>query len=251
MFSAPDAYDRFVGRYSTLLSSQMADLAGVVAGQRVLDVGSGPGALTAELVRRVGADHVSAVDPSEPNIAVLRQRYPGVDARVASAEALPLGDASFDAALAQLVVHFMQDPLAGVREMARVTRRGGVVAACVWDGGGERSPLGPFWRVARELDPTLAQRDVRRLGQREGELLQLFSEAGLRDASGTTVAAAVTHPTFEAWWESLALGVGPAATFISSLDSERRQWLRERLRHEIPTRDFRHETYAWAARGIV
>ncbi|MFL5647494.1 MAG: class I SAM-dependent methyltransferase, partial [Chloroflexota bacterium] len=131
---AAEAYDRFMGRYSAQLSSQMADLAGVAIAQRVLDVGCGPGALTAELVKRVGApDRVAAVDPSEPFVAAARARNPGVAIERATAEHLPFDDGRFDAALAQLVVHFMSDPVAGLAEMARVTRPGGVVAACVWD----------------------------------------------------------------------------------------------------------------------
>src|SRR4249919_21458 len=111
---AAESYDRFMGRYSMLLSPQMADLADVRPGQRVLDVGCGPGALTAELVARVGPAGVSAVDPSEPFVAAARERNPDVDVRQAAAEELPFPDRSFDAALAQLVVQFMADPAAGV-----------------------------------------------------------------------------------------------------------------------------------------
>src|SRR5262245_4026704 len=152
---AADAYDRFMGRYSTLLSPQMADLAGVRAGRRVLDVGCGPGALTAELVARVGAAAVAAVDPSEPFVAAAMERFPGVDIRRAPAEDLPFDDDSFDASIAQLVVHFMADPVAGLREMRRVTRPGGTVAACVWDFAGGRGPLSVFWRAAHDLDPSV------------------------------------------------------------------------------------------------
>ena len=155
---APEAYDRFMGRYSALLAPQLADFAGVHDGQQVVDVGCGPGALTAELVRRVGADAVAAVDPSPPFVEAVRTRYPGVDVRLAPAEELPFADRVFDAALAQLVVHFMSDPLAGLAEMARVTRRGGVVAACVWDHAGGKGPLGLFWDAARELDPDVDRR---------------------------------------------------------------------------------------------
>ena len=150
---AADAYDRFIGRYSTLLAAEFANLAGVGSGQRVLDVGCGPGALTSELVDRVGASNVAAVDPSEPFIAAVRERYPGVDVQQAPAETLPFADGTFDAALAQLVVHFMADPVQGLAEMARVTRAGGVVAACVWDHAGRQTPLAPFWQAVRELDP--------------------------------------------------------------------------------------------------
>src|SRR5918995_2682199 len=106
---AADAYDRFMGRYSVPLAPQLADFAGVAPGQRVLDVGCGPGALTTALVERVGPDSVSAVDPSEPFVAAARERHPGVDVQRAAAEQLPFDDRSFDAALAQLVVHFMTD----------------------------------------------------------------------------------------------------------------------------------------------
>src|SRR5437870_1016157 len=120
-----------MGRYSEPLAAQFADLAGVRGGQRLLDVGCGPGALTAELVSRAGPDAVSAVEPSGSFAAAARERLPGVDIRQAAAERLPFGDAAFDVALAQLVVHFMADPVAGLREMGRVTRPGGVVGACV------------------------------------------------------------------------------------------------------------------------
>ena len=143
-----DAYDRFMGRYSVLLAPQLAALAGVVVGQRVLDVGCGPGALITELVSRLGPAAVTAVDPSEPFVAAARERHPGVNVERASAEHLPFADQAFDAALAQLVVHFMADPVAGLREMARVTRKQGIVAACVWDHAGGQGPLSVFWEAA-------------------------------------------------------------------------------------------------------
>ena len=97
-----DLYDRFMGRYAVPLAPGFADLAAVDAGRRVLDVGCGPGALTAELVRRLGPSAVSAVDPSEPFVAAARQRHPGVDVQRATAEEMPFEDRVFDAALAQL-----------------------------------------------------------------------------------------------------------------------------------------------------
>src|SRR3990170_6519131 len=153
---AADAYDQFIGKYSRLLAPQLADLAEVRSGQRALDVGCGPGALTAELVRRLGPEAVSAVDPSEPFVAAALARNPGVNVLRASAEELPFPDDGFDVVLAQLVVHFMADPVAGLAEMARVTRREGVVAACVWDHAGGKGPLGLFWQAARTQDPGVA-----------------------------------------------------------------------------------------------
>ena len=246
---AAEAYDRFMGRYSTLLAPQLADLAEVSGNQRVVDVGCGPGALTAELVSRLGAERVAAVDPSEPFVAAARLRLPGVDVRLASAEALPFADGAFDAALAQLVVHFMDDPVAGLREMARVTRPGGVVAACVWDFGGGRGPLGGFWEAARELDPGV-EGEAELPGTREGHLVELFASAGLDDVIGATLTVRLEHPTFESWWEPFTLGVGPAGSYVASLDPERRAALRERCREMVSEAPFAVGAQAWAARGL-
>ena len=126
-------YDRFMGRFSVPLARSFADWCAVPAPARVLDVGSGPGALTAVLAERFGAASVAAVDPAPAFVDALAVRLPGVDALDAAAESLPFADDAFDAALSELVVHFMTDADAGIREMVRVTRSGGVVAACVWD----------------------------------------------------------------------------------------------------------------------
>lgn len=245
---AAESYDRFMGRYSRLLSPQFADLAGVRGGQRVLDVGCGPGALTAELVARLGPEAVAAVDPSAPFVAATRARYPGVDVRRASAEQLPFEDGAFDAALAQLVVHFMSDPVAGLAEMARVTRGDGVVAACVWDHAGSQGPLGLFWEAARELDPDVKD-ESQLAGAREGHLTELFEAAGLLDIEETTVTSSLEHQSFEEWWQPFTAGVGPAGTYVAGLDTERQAALRERCRTRLPSGPFTVTALAWAARG--
>src|SRR5690242_18898054 len=125
-------YDRFMGRFSRRLAPLFADFAGVDRELEVVDVGCGPGALTGELVARVGEDRVAAADPTEQFVASTRARFPGADVVQAPAESLPFGDARFDAALAQLVVSFMEDADAGVAEMARVARPGAVVSLCMW-----------------------------------------------------------------------------------------------------------------------
>jgi len=247
---AADAYDRFIGRYSAPLAPQLADFAKVTAGQRVLDVGCGPGALTAELVERLGPEAVAAVDPSEPFVAAARERHPGVRVERAPAEQLPFEDHAFDAALAQLVVHFMEDPVAGLREMARVTREGCVVAACVWDHAGGRSPLSLFWDAAHELDPDVED-ESHLAGAREGHLTQLFGEAGLREIEDSTLSVSVEHPSFEEWWEPFTLGVGPAGAYAAGLDPERLAQLRERCRELLPQAPFTLTATVWAVQGIA
>ena len=244
------AYDRFMGRYSVPLAPQLADLAGVGAGLRVLDVGCGPGALVAELVRRVGADSVTAVDPSEPFVAAARERHPGVTVLQAAAEELPFADGEFDAALAQLVVHFMADPGAGLREMARVTRPGGVVAACVWDHAGGGGPPSLYWEAAREIAEGVFD-ESRLAGARRGHLTELFESAGLREVEETHLEVGVEHPSFEEWWEPYTLGVGPAGAFAARLDEAQLADLRERCRTKLPEAPFVVTARAWAARGLA
>jgi len=222
----------------------------VVVGQRVLDVGCGPGALTTELVGRLGPAAVTAVDPSEPFVAAARERHPGVNVERASAEHLPFPDQAFDAALAQLVVHFMADPVTGLREMARVTREHGVVAACVWDHAGGQGPLSLYWDAARELDPDVED-ESELAGAREGHLTELFEAAGLHEIEETHLAVSVEHPTFEHWWEPFKLGVGPAGDYAARLDSKRQAQLREGCRERLPAAPFVLTARAWAARGLV
>ena len=245
---AATAYDRFMGRYSIRLSPQLADLAGVQAGQRVLDVGCGPGALTAELLARTGAGNVAAVDPSAPFVAAAAARYPGVDVRQASAEQLPFEDDAFDVALAQLVVHFMTDPVRGIAEMARVVRPGGVVAACVWDHAGSNGPLSSFWEAARSMDPSVAD-ESHLPGVREGHLASLFGAAGLHSIESSVLSADLEHPSFDSWWQPFTEGVGPAGVYVAGLSPERRAELRERCRASLPGGPFTVVARAWAARA--
>jgi SAM-dependent methyltransferase len=246
-----DEYDRFMGRYSVPLAPRFAEFAGVAAGQRLLDVGCGSGALTAELVTRSGAEAVSAVDPSEPLVAAVGVRHAGVQVHRAAAEDLPFEDRLFDAALAQLVVHFMADPVAGLREMVRVTRTDGVVAACVWDhAGGGQGPLSLFWEAVRELDPDVED-ESSLAGARQGHLVELFAAAGMREIEEGALSVDVAHPSFEEWWEPFMLGVGPAGQYAAQLDAERQARLRERCSELLPAAPFVLSVRAWAARGLA
>lgn len=227
-----------------------ATFAGVVEGMRVLDVGCGPGALTAELVNRLGPLAVAAVDPSDTFVAAARVRHPAVEVHRAHAAQLPFEDETFDAALAQLVVPVMNDPVAGLREMARVTRPRGILAACVWDHNDGRGPLGPFWDAARDLDPGVED-ESGLAGARERRLGELFHEAGLHAIEESALSITSGHLTFDDWWEPFTLGVSPAGAYVAGLDLARRDRLRDRCRAMLPTAPFTVTARAWAARGLV
>jgi len=144
----------------------------------------------------------------------------------------------------------MSDPIAGLAEMRRVTRKGGVVAACVWDHAGGQGPLSLYWRAAHDLDPDIED-ESRLPGAREGHLAELFEAAGLRGIEETTLSADLEHPSFEEWWEPFTLGVGPAGSYLAGLDADRQVELREHCRTLLPTAPFVLTARAWAARGVA
>jgi SAM-dependent methyltransferase len=248
---APASYDRFMGRFATPLAALFAAHAGVRAGQKALDVGCGPGALTEQLAARLGPAAVVAIDPSESFVAAVRERLPAVDVRCGVVESLPFPDNTFDLTMAQLVVHFMSDPAAGVCEMARVTRPDGVVAACVWDqSAGGSGPLATFWRAVRDLDPS-APDESERAGTHDGQLVELFQQAGLRRVEPAELTVRIGFSSFADWWQPFTLGVGPAGGYVGSLDTQHRAKLQTHCEELLPQAPFTIEASAWTSLGRV
>ena len=248
---AGDAYDRFMGRYSRELAPKLIEFAGVEPGMRVLDVGCGPGALAERLAALVGSEHLGAADPSEPFVEACAERLPGADVRRAEAEELPWEEEAFDAALAQLVVNFMKDAEAGVSEMRRVVRRGGVVGACTWDYDGEMQMLRAFWDAARAVDPHAPDEGSMPF-TRPAELERLWREVGLNDVETRALVVEMTYSDFDDFWEPFTLGVGPAGSYCQSLEPEQREALRKDLFNRLgsPEGQFTLNARAWAVRGL-
>ena len=242
------AYGRFMGVFSEPLAKEFTGYADVQPGQRVLDVGCGPGALTAELIDVVGASNVVAIDPSEAFRSAMQQRFPDVELHAGGAEQLPFDDDAFDAALAQLVVHFMKDPVAGLGEMRRVTKPGGVVAATVWNHASGRGPLSAFWAGVNEVDKN-AGGEGTLAGVKEGDLAALFTAAGFADVDAGTLTVRAGFDTFEEWWEPFTLGVGPAGDYIAKLDDEKREAVRASCFRQVPAAPFEIEAVSWSVRA--
>ncbi len=249
---AADAYVRFMGRFSVPLSALFADvgLAGIAPAARVLDVGCGPGMLTFELVKRQGESNISAIDPVESFVSATAAAYPAADVRQATAEDLPYPDATFGATLAQLVVHFMSNPAAGVGEMARVTAPGGRVSACVWDHAGGTGALSNFWRVVRRYDPD-AEDEGALPGSTAGDLTRLFTDAGLQQVEETMLTVRREFVSFEEWWEPFQLAVGPAGAYVRSLNQIERAGLEGALRDDLGDGPVTIQASAWTATGVV
>jgi SAM-dependent methyltransferase len=221
-----------------------------------LDVGCGPGALTAVLTERLGTNSVAGAEPSEPFAEACRERLPGVEVVSARAEVLPFPNDAFDVTLSQLVVNFMDDPKAGVREMARVTRPGGVVASCVWDYAGEMTLLRAFWDAAHEIDPeraAAADEGVVMAWCREGELGELWSAAGMRGVRFEPIVVSAAYADFEDLWAPLPTGIAPSGAFCRSLAEDDRAALHEAYRRRLGVGDrpFELTARAWAVAGTA
>ena len=253
-FAAPDAYDRHMGRYSRELCEPFIALAELAAGARVLDVGCGTGVLTSALAQRVGPEFVTAVDPSEAFVAVCRGRVPGAQVFVADAESLPFADGRFDGVLSQLVVNFMHDPRAGVGEMRRVVRTGGVVAGSVWDYRDGMTLLRSFWDAALDLAlPGAREHDQGRTMPfcSPSELAGLWVDAGLLDVETGQLTVSVEYESFEDLWAPFAQGISPAGAYLTSLERKAAEALRRELFDRLgePHQQFRLSAKAFWVRG--
>lgn len=245
---AEKSYDRFMGRYSRPLAARFLDFAGVTAGP-VVELGCGPGPLTELLAARFGAAAVAAVDPSEPFVAACRARVPGADVRRAGAEALPFPDASFSAALSQLVLSFVRDAHRVLAEAIRVVRPRGTVAACTWDAEGFALAR-TFWQAALRFDPA-APDDAHLPFRRTGALLDLWRGAGLRDVEAGVIDVAARYDGFDDFWETIALGVGPPGAYLATRHEADRTRIREACRELLghPAGAFSLSARALAIRG--
>jgi SAM-dependent methyltransferase len=251
-FRAPaEDYDRYMGRYSPALAAALADAAGVRPGMRVLDVGCGPGALTTELASRLGPANVAAIDPAPQFAAACRERNPGADVRTARAEQLPWPDAHFDAVVSSLVIGFLVDPDQGVREMARVTRPGGLVAACMWDiSTGGMTMLEIFWSAVRQVDPA-APGEAGLAGTADGDLADRLGRAGLQQVSSGVLTSSARYSGFEDFWQPFTLAVGPAGHYLSTLSPRQQAAVRDACRQRVPDGQFTLPARAWYAQGVV
>ena len=258
MFSAGDAYERFMGRWSRELAPLLVTFAGVRDGNVVLDVGSGTGALTAAVAAVAPSSRIIGIDPAAPYVAFAQRRHPPdrVWFEVGDARQLRFLTGGFDATLSLLVLNFIPDPAKALDEMIRVTRPDGAVAAAVWDYGEGMEMLRVFWDEAIALSPAMDARDERHMPlSRKGELAELWREHGLQDVVEETLTIQTRFLSFDDYWSPFLEKQGPAGEYVASLPAGERDQLRLRLRSRLlgdgPDRPIVLAARAWAVRGNV
>jgi SAM-dependent methyltransferase len=249
----PVAYERYMGRWSRQLAPRFVQWLHALPGQRWLDVGCGTGALSAAILASCAPSTVTGVDPSEGFLAAARDNLPAhVCLHCARADHMPLADAEVDVVASALVLNFVPDAAAALREMVRVSADGGRVAACVWDYAQGMQMIRHYWDAAAQL-ALLAP------GQAQGErcpeaIAEAFADAGLQQVEGTALEIDMHFADFDDFWQPFLGGQGPAPAHAVGLPDADRARLREALRAQVPARadgSIRLQARAWAARAVV
>ena len=258
MFAVSAGYERFMGRWSRLLAPAYIAFAGVKNGDRVLDVGTGTGSLAAAVEASMPASEIVGVDPSEGFIAYAQKNTKStrVHFEVGDAQVLKFNDASFDDALALLVMNFVPDHNKAIAEMRRVTRPQGIVSACVWDYDAGMQMLRFFWDEAVAFDPSIEPKDERHMKlSHQGQLDDLWRKAGLLNIKEEPLVIDQVYSSFNDYWEPFTKGAGPGGAYVVSLSDDRRQQLearmRKRLLGDLQDGPFTLRARAWCVRGEV
>jgi SAM-dependent methyltransferase len=254
MFVSTSAYERFMGRWSRQLAVAFAAFAGIRDGDRVLDVGCGTGALCAAILARFPMASVTGIDPAASFIEGCRANYPASRFVVGGAERLPFGDREFDASLASLVLAFVREPSHAVAEMARVTVRGGTVAATIWDHSDGMTMLRTFWEAADQADPTTKPSEAQPNLDRD-VIDALWRKANLSDVRIEPLTVEMPFSSFDDYWSPFLVGQGPAGSYIAAVSEHVRAAIMSKLRARFlgdgPDRPFTIHSRAWAIRGMV
>ena len=256
MFSVSAGYERFMGRWSRLLAPAYIAFAGVKDSDRVLDVGTGTGALASALEAATTSSEIVGIDPSAGFINYAKKNVKSGRAsfEVGDAQALRFADESFDQTMALLVMNFVPDHNKAIVEMRRVTRPQGVVSACVWDYNAGMEMLRFFWDEVVALEPVMAPKDERNMKlSREGQLGELWKKAGLVNVQEKPLVIEQAYTSFDDYWGPFLKGAGPGGAYVVSLSDERRRQLETRMRKRLlGNRDdgaFVLKAQAWCVRG--
>jgi SAM-dependent methyltransferase len=261
-FSKPEAYGRWMGRWSEHLAPKFVRFAGLAEGRRVLDVGAGTGVLGRAIGKLISQVEVIGVEPSEEYVEFARAHCQDnrLSYEVGDAQGLPFPDDSFDASLALLILQEVPDAKKVAREMRRVTRPGGLVAACQWDFRDGLPMLSLFWESVREAypDPKVRQETIKRTPHVYSDpesLTRLWSLAGLRYVETLELDISMSFASFDDYWRPFLSGATLTSSYAATLPDSIREnvvrVLRKRLIGSGPDKPFALPARAWAVRGIV
>jgi len=250
------AYDRFMGRWSTLVAQSFLSWLAIPPARSWLDVGCGTGTLTKLILETSQPKEIISIDPSSAFISHAQRSTtdPSTHFRVGLAESLELDSSSIDTVVSGLVLNFVPQPKDAMSEMLRVTKPGGKIGVFVWDYAVGMQMLRYFWDAAVELDNTanIFDEGIRFPLCQEGQLESLIREAGLRQVEATAIEVETIFQDFDDYWQPFLANVGPAPSYTMSLSQKDRQKLEDKLRKSLPidhNGSISLTARAWAVKG--
>jgi len=257
VWASGDSYEPYVGRWSRLVAKEFLRWLALPENSQWLDVGCGTGALSQTILEMANPKTVNGIDRSEGYVESVRSRVndPRAGFEVGNAQMLSFESESFNATVSGLVLNFVPQPDQMIAEMARVVRRGGMVAVYVWDYAGKMQMIRHFWNAVAALDP--AARDLDE-GRRfpvcnPDPLKKLFQNAGLFQIEVHAIDISTDFHDFNDYWAPFLGGQGPAPGYAMSLSEEQRARLRQRIYNSLPFAldgSIPLAARAWAVRGM-
>jgi len=256
-WSAGQSYDQYMGRWSKKIAAKYLDWLDAPPDADWLEIGCGTGALTSAILAKAAPRSIVATDASADFVAYARSQIsdPRATFETAKAQKLGLNSASRDVVTSALVLNFLPDKTAALKEMRRVLRPGGVLSFYVWDyPGGGIGFIDAFWKAAAKVDPKAAELNE---GARfpfctEAGLEEICKQAGLSGIAISLIEIETEFEDFDAFWMPFTLGAGPAPGYCMSLPADRRAALMDQLKHEIgEAGPVRMPARAWAVRATA
>jgi len=257
-WSEGNSYERFMGRWSSLVAEKFLQWLAIPPGLCWLDVGCGTGSLTKHILETQNPGKVISIDSSEQFILYAQKivNHPSVQFSVDNAESLKIASGSIDAVVSGLVLNFIPDPEIAVQEMMRVTKHGGKIGIFLWDYAEGMQMLRYFWDAAVKLDDKAKEFDegLRFPLCKKEELESLFRKSGLRDVEEIPIEINAYFKNFNDYWEPFLGNVGPAPSYAMSLEPKDRKQLEMKVRELLPFNkdgSISITARAWAVKGTV
>lgn len=256
IFSDPESYELFVGRWSRLVAHPFIHWLAVPTERAWLDVGAGTGVLTQVILNEAAPSKVVGVDLSPEYLGVARQRV--TDDRVKfileDAAAIAFDAPEFDTAVTGLVLNFVPSPEAVINAMKQAVRENGVIAAYVWDYGGQMEMLRHFWDAATTVDPSAAEMDSGRRFTicKPDNLRALFESVNLSDVDVIPIDFETRFHDFDDYWQPILGAQGSLLEYLRGLDDETLKAIRDQLLTQLPITadgEILLKARAWAVKG--